>query len=118
MYTAGIDLGSTAIKAVFVKDKKIVWHKAVPTAPGQEMIAKQLIADGITSLNISEADISGIAATGYGKKLLSTADKTIDEVSANNTALQEAISDELFTDVKVLELPQFSVAFGAAISLE
>ena len=41
----------------------------------------------------------------------------LDGGSANNTALAEAIEEELFTDVNVLEHPQFTVAFGAACSL-
>ena len=32
-YRVGVDLGSTAIKTVFVKDGSLVWFKAVPTAP-------------------------------------------------------------------------------------
>ena len=32
--------------------------------------------------------------------------------------LVEAIEEELFTDVNVLEHPQFTVAFGAACSLK
>ena len=42
----------------------------------------------------------------------------LDGGSANNTALAEAIEDELFTDVSVLKYPQFTVAFGAACSLQ
>ena len=42
----------------------------------------------------------------------------LDGGSANNTALAEAIEDELFTDVNVLKYPQFTVAFGAACSLQ
>lgn len=41
----------------------------------------------------------------------------LDGGSANNTALAEAIEEELFTDVNVLKYPQFTVAFGAACSL-
>ena len=42
----------------------------------------------------------------------------LDGGSANNDALAEAIEDELFTDVHVLEHPQFTVAYGAACSLK
>ena len=40
----------------------------------------------------------------------------LDGGSANNTGLVEAIEDELFTDVNVLQYPQFTVAYGAASS--
>ncbi|MDR3243605.1 MAG: acyl-CoA dehydratase activase [Elusimicrobiota bacterium] len=86
-YYVGVDLGSTAIKVVFVKDGALAWHKAVPTAPGQEALARKVIAEGLRELNIGSEDISGVAATGYGKNLISSTDKVIDEVSANALGL-------------------------------
>lgn len=82
-YRIGIDLGSTAIKLVILKDEEIAWKKAIPTAPGQEVLAKSLIQEGLEALGLTEEDIDGIAATGYGKNLISGADSVIDEVSAN-----------------------------------
>lgn len=82
-YQVGVDLGSTAIKVVFVRKGTLAWFKAVPTAPGQEAIARRVMTEGLEALQAEESDIAGIAATGYGKNLLSTADKVIDEVSAN-----------------------------------
>lgn len=80
---AGIDLGSTAIKAVFVRDREIVWKSAVPTAPGQEAIALKLVEEGLAELSASPEDLEGVAATGYGRNLMSSVDKVVDEVSAN-----------------------------------
>lgn len=82
-YSVGVDLGSTAIKVAFVKNNIFAWYKAVPTAPGQEALASRVIEEGMQELKISAGDIFGIAATGYGKNLISSADKIIDEVSAN-----------------------------------
>ena len=82
-YRVGVDLGSTAIKTVFVKDGSLVWFKAVPTAPGQEAIASRVIEEGLQALQGDKNEIEGIAATGYGKNLFHSADKVIDEVSAN-----------------------------------
>lgn len=79
----GVDLGSTAIKVVFVQNEELLWHKAVPTAPGQEALARQVIAEGLQATGLSEADILGIATTGYGKSLVKNSNKIIDEVSAN-----------------------------------
>ena len=82
-YKVGVDLGSTAIKVVFVKDGVMVWHNAVPTAPGQEALALKVIDEGLSALNASKDDIRSIASTGYGKSLMKNADQIIDEVSAN-----------------------------------
>lgn len=82
-YYIGVDLGSTAIKTVFTENGRIVWLKAIPTAPGQEALARNIIAEGLQALHATEKDIAGIAATGYGKNLMQSADHVIDEVSAN-----------------------------------
>jgi activator of 2-hydroxyglutaryl-CoA dehydratase len=42
----------------------------------------------------------------------------LDGGSANNSGLLVAIEDELCRDVSVLPNPQFTVAYGAARSLE
>ena len=86
-YSVGVDLGSTAIKVVFVQNNTLIWHKAIPTAPGQEALANKVIEEGIRELDISKDDILGVAATGYGKNLMNIADKVIDEVSANALGL-------------------------------
>lgn len=82
-YFVGIDLGSTAIKTVFVKDGAFAWFKAVPTAPGQERLAQAVMEEGLAALGASEGDIDGVATTGYGKSLIAGANRIIDEVSAN-----------------------------------
>ncbi len=82
--TAGIDLGSTAIKLVLVERGEMVWHRAVPTAPGQEKIAEALLREGCTALGRSPEEVASTAMTGYGKGLLSRPGKVIDELSANS----------------------------------
>jgi (R)-2-hydroxyacyl-CoA dehydratese activating ATPase len=82
-YKVGIDLGSTAIKAVIIQESKIVWKKAIPTAPGQEVLAQDIVSEGMEELGIKKSDIAGMVATGYGKSLIAAADSVIDEVSAN-----------------------------------
>lgn len=79
----GLDLGSTAIKAVFVKDEQMIWHGLTPTAPGQEALADKLICQGMQDLGADKKDISHLAVTGYGKGLFPNADKAVDEISAN-----------------------------------
>jgi predicted CoA-substrate-specific enzyme activase len=80
---AGIDLGSTAIKVVFVENEQLVWKKAVPTAPGQSQIADRLTAEGLAALGRTVDQLEATAVTGYGKGLVKGARKVIDEVSAN-----------------------------------
>ena len=82
-YKIGLDLGSTAIKMVLVKDRNIEWSGKVPTAPGQEHLAMGLVKDALNECGLSDTDIDKVSATGYGKKLVSNAENTVDEISAN-----------------------------------
>jgi predicted CoA-substrate-specific enzyme activase len=79
----GLDLGSTAIKAVIMDGDRLIWRRCAQTAPGQEALAKRLIDEALSDLKLEAGRISGIITTGYGKKLFNKADKIIDEISAN-----------------------------------
>jgi (R)-2-hydroxyacyl-CoA dehydratese activating ATPase len=83
MITAGIDIGSAAIKIIFVKGNNIIWNKTVPTVPGAGDICKKLFNQGMEILTINKDDVSGIAVTGYGRRLFPEAEKIVDEISAN-----------------------------------
>ncbi|MGD9163020.1 MAG: acyl-CoA dehydratase activase [Desulfobacteraceae bacterium] len=83
MIKVGLDLGSAAIKIVFTDGKDILWAKAIPTVPKPAGVCDRLISEGIEALSISKGDISGIASTGYGKKLYADSVKTVNEISAN-----------------------------------
>lgn len=82
-YRIGLDLGSTAIKVVVNEDNELKWYKKVPTAPGQERLARELIEIALNDHGIAERDIERVCATGYGKGLVSFAGSTVDEISAN-----------------------------------
>ncbi|MBU0478848.1 hypothetical protein KKC91_09820 [bacterium] len=83
MITAGIDLGTAAIKVVFIDKCNLLWAKALPTMPQYVEISEKLLEEGLESLSIREKDLAGIAATGYGKRLFPNAGRIVDEISAN-----------------------------------
>lgn len=83
MVTAGIDIGSAAIKIVFVDGHNILWNKTVPTVPRAGDVCRELLKEGMESLSINKDDVSGIASTGYGRRLFSETEKIVDEISAN-----------------------------------
>lgn len=109
--TIGVDLGSTAIKLVVVKEGKMIWKKAVPTAPGQARIVDQLMAEGLTAVVQPAETVSGVAVTGYGKGLVNGVHKVIDEVSANALGMHHLSGGKARTiiniggqDVKVIRI--------------
>jgi len=79
----GLDLGSAAIKVVFVRDGHIIWRGLTPTAPGQANAARKLIEDGVVQLGLDSELPMRIFSTGYGKKLFDGAEKNVDEIAAN-----------------------------------
>ncbi len=83
MITVGIDLGTAAIKVVFINRHNLVWVKSVPTVPQYVEIARELLREGLEKLSMQKQDVAGVAATGYGKSLLVSAERMTDEISAN-----------------------------------
>lgn len=83
MITVGIDLGTAAVKAVFIEGRSLLWSKALPTVPQYVKVCEQLIEDGLKALRLKKEDIAAIAATGYGKRLYPGCKKIVDEISAN-----------------------------------
>ncbi|MCK4994316.1 MAG: CoA activase [Candidatus Omnitrophica bacterium] len=83
MITIGIDLGTAAIKVVFIDKDNFLWGKALPTLPQHVKICEQLLKEGMETVSVKKEDIAGIATTGYGKRLFPGSKKIIDEISAN-----------------------------------
>ncbi len=111
--TAGIDLGSTAIKVVFLEGERILWKKVVPTIPGQAQIANELITEGLISTEFSAGQLEATVVTGYGKGLMHGASKAIDEVTANAIGVFRLSGHKARTviniggqDVKVIRLSE------------
>ncbi|MDR1676789.1 MAG: acyl-CoA dehydratase activase [Deltaproteobacteria bacterium] len=107
----GLDLGSTAIKVVFVQGQEMIWAGQTATAPQQETIALSLIEKGFRELNLSADQKYTVASTGYGKNLYRTADLKLDELSANARGLYKLSQKEARAavniggqDIKVLKL--------------
>jgi (R)-2-hydroxyacyl-CoA dehydratese activating ATPase len=107
----GIDVGSTAIKTVFVKSDQILWKKAVPTKPGQPEVVNRIIEEGMEACSVVKADIEKTCVTGYGRNLIAGSDFTVDELSANAAGIHRLTSGSARTviniggqDVKIIKL--------------
>ncbi|RKY36748.1 MAG: CoA activase [Candidatus Omnitrophota bacterium] len=83
MITVGIDLGTAAIKVVFIDQGSLLWAKALPTLPQHIKVCEQLLKEGMETVSLKKKDIAGVAATGYGKRLFPGSMKIVDEISAN-----------------------------------
>lgn len=83
MLTAGIDIGSAAIKAVFVADGKMIWFRVQPSTALNAGVCERLFKEGLTELSLREQDVEAIATTGYGKSLFGMTGKKVNEITAN-----------------------------------
>lgn len=109
----GLDLGSTAIKMVMLNGGDVLCRLATPTAPGQEKLARALIARALAELGRPNDQSLTIAATGYGKKLFTGAGHNLDEITANAAGMFHLSGGRARTiiniggqDLKVLHLDE------------
>lgn len=82
MYYLGIDIGSSATKAVVVdKDGTIQATAAVPLGAGTAGVG-QVMAD-LAAKGIGTNRLGGVVATGYGRKRFPQAGKQLSEISCH-----------------------------------
>ena len=75
MITAGIDMGSKTIKAVILKDGKILAQSIIKTGREKAKLAQQALDEALKQAKLSPGDIKRIVATGIGAKMVPFADK-------------------------------------------
>ena len=85
MICAGIDAGSRTVKAVLMEsDTHAILGQGIENQGiHQGEIAQKLIEKVCAEANVSKNDIAGIIATGYGRNTVSSANKTITEISCH-----------------------------------
>ncbi|RLA19520.1 MAG: CoA activase [Gammaproteobacteria bacterium] len=83
-YYAGIDIGSTAIKLVVIdEEQNLLGSKVAATGALVEKNSMEAYRQLLTEVGLKESDISYLTTTGYGRKLIQSADETISEITAN-----------------------------------
>lgn len=90
-YFAGIDIGSTAIKAALV-DEQGRFAGAHIAASGSlfHKNAREALARLLTDKGLMPDDVYYTIATGYGRKLYKEADDSISEITANAIGVHES----------------------------
>ncbi|MCC8127206.1 MAG: acyl-CoA dehydratase activase [Clostridiales bacterium] len=82
-YFAGLDGGSTYLKAALLKDGQVVGTMARSTGIDNNQSAASLLDELCYQSGISRDDIGYTMATGYSRKILSVADDDISEITAH-----------------------------------
>lgn len=83
MYVLGIDIGSTASKAVILTEDKKVHTKAVVSHGTGTIGPNQVYEEILSNSNLKKEDISRILVTGYGRFVFDDADSQKSEISCH-----------------------------------
>jgi len=88
MITAGVDLGSTYVKVVILKDLERVGYHISPTGHDHDLTSHEALREALDMAGLERDDIHHIVSTGYGRRVTSLAHETISEISANTRGVQ------------------------------
>lgn len=82
-YFAGIDGGSTYIKAALIREDRVVDTRLANTGIDNSGSAERLLEELAQHNGISRKDIKYTMATGYSRKIIDVADDDVSEITAH-----------------------------------
>ncbi|WP_045576258.1 acyl-CoA dehydratase activase [Desulfosporosinus sp. I2] len=82
MITAGIDVGSTATKAV-IFDGTIRSMAIIPTGWNPKETGRTVFLEALNNAGLQERDVDTVVGTGYGRVSLSFIDKKVTEITCH-----------------------------------
>ena len=84
-YYAGIDAGSTYIKvAIMDNNSTLQGYKVAPTGIDCRKTAREIFDELCSDLGLSQSDVLAVTSTGYGRRRVDIADKTVTEIKAHS----------------------------------
>lgn len=86
MITAGLDLGTQSVKAVVIKDDKMVSRAKTYSGFDPANAAEKALDEALKEANLSMSDLRHITATGSGMDMASNANSTVSMMGADAKA--------------------------------
>lgn len=83
MVAVGMDLGAKNTKVVIVNNGKVLAASSVSSGFDQKASAEEALQKALTEAGVARGDIKHLIATGAGMKVVSFANATITDISAN-----------------------------------
>jgi predicted CoA-substrate-specific enzyme activase len=83
MITAGIDLGSTYVKAAVVRDGVPLGTGTLPTGFDHDESSRKVLDKALAAAGLQYGHLEYIVSTGYGRNITSLSNESISEISAN-----------------------------------
>ncbi len=84
----GLDIGSTTTKAALAGDGRILGHAVAATGAKCRRAAQAVLGEALDAAGRDASDIEYTLSTGYGRRLVESADSTVSEITANATGAQ------------------------------
>ncbi len=83
MITAGVDIGSTASKAVVLSDGAVVGQVIGPSSTNPSRTAREIYAEALAQAGIRADAVVMVVGTGYGRTQVSFADHNVSEITCH-----------------------------------
>jgi (R)-2-hydroxyacyl-CoA dehydratese activating ATPase len=81
--TAGVDIGSTASKAVILVDRRPAAQIIGPSSTNPKRTAREIYQKALSEAGLGASDVSYIVGTGYGRTQVDFAAKNISEITCH-----------------------------------
>ncbi|MFH1539172.1 MAG: BadF/BadG/BcrA/BcrD ATPase family protein, partial [bacterium] len=81
--SAGVDIGSTASKAVILIDRKAAGQVIGPSSTNPKRTAREIYEKALAESGVGAADVNFVVGTGYGRTQVEFADKNISEITCH-----------------------------------
>jgi predicted CoA-substrate-specific enzyme activase len=82
---AGIDIGSNTAKAALMEDGRLLGTNVISTGYNAELAGRRVLDELLSSLGRAAGEVERVIATGYGRKSVAIADKTVTELMCHAT---------------------------------
>lgn len=83
MIVAGIDAGAATTKVVILSDGDLLAYRIGPTGFDFKKAIRSVLDDVLADVNLQDEAVERICATGYGRKTVACADRTVSEITAH-----------------------------------
>lgn len=93
MITAGLDIGSSAAKAVLLEDTGRIISAMVPTGASSSETAERVLNNVLSRAALSRSDMAAIVSTGYGRINVPFADRHVTEISCHARGINYDLPD-------------------------
>lgn len=93
MIVAGIDAGAATTKVVLLLDGELLAFRIEPTGFDFREAIRSVLDNVLAEANLQEGAIERICATGYGRKTVTCADRTVSEITAHAKGVSALILD-------------------------